>query len=61
LALRPDYPDALYNRGNALKPLKRYEEALASYDPRSLCSRTMPTPTTIAARSCGSWTDMTKR
>ena len=32
LALRPDYPDALYNRGNALKPLKRYEEALASYD-----------------------------
>ena len=32
MAARPDYADALYNRGNALKLLKRYEESLASYD-----------------------------
>ena len=30
--LRPDYAEALYNRGNALQVLKRYAEALASYD-----------------------------
>ena len=32
LSLRPDYAEALYNRGNALHELKRFEEALASYD-----------------------------
>ena len=32
LALRPDYAEALNNRGNALQELKRYDEALASYD-----------------------------
>jgi tetratricopeptide (TPR) repeat protein len=32
LALRPDYPDALYNRANALRALGRHAEALASYD-----------------------------
>ena len=31
LALRPDYADALYNRGNALRALERFEEARASY------------------------------
>ena len=32
LTLRPDYAEALSNRGNALSELKRFEEALASYD-----------------------------
>ena len=32
LALRPDYAEALYNRGVTLHELKRFEEALASYD-----------------------------
>ncbi len=32
LALRPDYAEALSNRGVTLKELKRFEEALASYD-----------------------------
>jgi tetratricopeptide (TPR) repeat protein len=32
LALKPDYPEALNNRGNVLRDLKRPEEALASYD-----------------------------
>ena len=30
--IRPDYAEALSNRGNALQDLKRPEEALASYD-----------------------------
>jgi tetratricopeptide (TPR) repeat protein len=30
--LRPDYAEALFNRGNILHELKRFEEALASYD-----------------------------
>ena len=30
--MRPDYAEALYNRGNTLHELKRFEEALASYD-----------------------------
>ena len=32
LAIKPDYAEALNNRGNALKELKRFDEALASYD-----------------------------
>jgi protein O-GlcNAc transferase len=32
LAIRPDYPDALNNRGLALLALARHGEALASYD-----------------------------
>jgi tetratricopeptide (TPR) repeat protein len=32
LALKPDYVDALCNRGNALVDLKRPADALASYD-----------------------------
>ena len=28
----PDYTDAIYNRGNALHDLKRFDEALACYD-----------------------------
>jgi tetratricopeptide (TPR) repeat protein len=32
LALQPDVPDALLNRGNVLKLLGRLDEALASYD-----------------------------
>jgi len=32
LAINPDLPETLYNRGNALRELKRPEEALASYD-----------------------------
>ena len=32
VAVKTDYTDALYNRGNAFKDLKRAEEALASYD-----------------------------
>ena len=30
--MRPDYAEALSNRGNTLHELKRFEEALASYD-----------------------------
>jgi tetratricopeptide (TPR) repeat protein len=30
--VRPDYAEALSNRGLTLKELKRFEEALASYD-----------------------------
>ena len=32
LALRPDYVEALVNRGNPLHALNRFEEALATYD-----------------------------
>ncbi len=32
MALRPDLIEALTNRGNALNGLKRYDDALASYD-----------------------------
>ena len=32
LGIKPDYAEALYNRGNALSDLKRLDEALASYD-----------------------------
>jgi tetratricopeptide (TPR) repeat protein len=32
LAVRPDYAEALFNRGVTLHELKRFEEALASYD-----------------------------
>src|SRR5262249_11746211 len=32
LKVRPDYADALYNRGNTLHELKRFEEALVSHD-----------------------------
>jgi tetratricopeptide (TPR) repeat protein len=31
IELKPDYAEAFSNRGNALKDLKRREEALASY------------------------------
>ena len=30
--MRPDYAEALSNRGITLRELKRFEEALASYD-----------------------------
>ena len=32
LAFRPDFAEALYNRGNTLHELKRFQEALTSYD-----------------------------
>jgi protein O-GlcNAc transferase len=32
LTVRPDYAEALFNRGGTLHELKRFEEALASYD-----------------------------
>ena len=32
LSLRPDFAEALNNRGNVLQELKRLDEALASYD-----------------------------
>jgi tetratricopeptide (TPR) repeat protein len=32
LAIKPDYPEALYNRGLSLKKLRRFDEALSSYD-----------------------------
>jgi tetratricopeptide (TPR) repeat protein len=38
LALRPNFVEALYNRGNLLRELKRFDEALASYD-RALALR----------------------
>jgi tetratricopeptide (TPR) repeat protein len=38
LAIRPDYPEALSNRGNALQALGRFDEALDSYD-RALALR----------------------
>ena len=42
LKLRPDYADALSNRGVTLHELKRFGEALASYDRALCCGRTMP-------------------
>jgi protein O-GlcNAc transferase len=30
--VRPDYAEALSNRGNILQELKRFDDALASYD-----------------------------
>jgi len=39
IALKPDYPDALVNRGDALLELKQLKEALASYESRAVCSR----------------------
>ena len=30
--MRPDFVEALNNRGNGLMEMKRFEEALASYD-----------------------------
>ena len=38
LAVRPDYAEALSNRGTTLHELKRFPEALASYD-RALAVR----------------------
>src|SRR5262249_15465386 len=38
LAIKPDDADALYNRGIALRSLKRFEEALANYD-RALAAK----------------------
>ena len=38
LSFRPDYAEALNNRGNTLHELKRLDEALASYD-RALAVR----------------------
>src|SRR5262249_51868148 len=32
IALKPDYAEGFYNRGNALHELERFDEALASYD-----------------------------
>ena len=32
LAIQPDYPNALYNKGTSLSDLGRYEEAIAAYD-----------------------------
>ena len=32
IALKPEYVEALSNRGNALQKLRRFDEALASYD-----------------------------
>jgi Tfp pilus assembly protein PilF len=40
LALKPDYVEALNNRRNALRDLKRSEQALASYDRGSQSNRT---------------------
>ena len=41
LRVRPDYTEALYNRGIALQELMRFEEALASFDSALRLSRTM--------------------
>jgi Tfp pilus assembly protein PilF len=53
LAIKPDYPEALNNRGTALHDLHRVEEALASYE-RALwrSSQTMSRPSTTAATRC---------
>lgn len=32
LRAKPDYPEALYNKGNILSQLERYDEAIANYD-----------------------------
>ena len=32
IAIKPDYVEAFYSKGNALKGLDRYDEALKSYD-----------------------------
>jgi hypothetical protein len=37
IAIKPNYAPAYSNRGSALKDLKRYEEALASYDKAIAC------------------------
>ena len=41
--------------------LKRYDEALASYDARSRCGRTMPRRSTIAVMPCRVEAAMTRR
>ena len=47
--MRPDDAEALSNRGITLQELKRFEEALASYDRALTCGRTTPRRTPIAA------------
>ena len=37
IAARPDYPEALNNRGNALVELSRHEDALVSYERALAC------------------------
>ena len=53
LAVRPHYAEVHYNRGNTLKELTRFEEAVASdQSARSSCGQTLPRHTTIVASPC---------
>ena len=54
LTLRPDHAEALNNRGIALQELKRLDERWRATTARSLCGRTMPRRSTIAALLCRS-------
>jgi len=51
LAIKPDLAEALLNRGHLLRELRRFEEALDSYDRARAAAPTMSTYCTIAPRS----------
>jgi len=52
LAIKPDYAEALFNRGIVLRDLKRPAEALASFDRVLAIAPEDPMLTTIAAVRC---------
>ena len=51
LQIDPNQTDALNNRGNALRDLKRLDEALVSYDRAIALKPDMPMPTPIVVIS----------
>ena len=52
LKVRPDFAEALFNRGDTLHELGRFEEALASYDRALRYDRIMPRRSPTAASPC---------
>jgi len=52
ISLRPDYVEAIYNRGNVLRVLRRFEEAWRATNSRFRCCLTMPKRLIIAASPC---------
>jgi tetratricopeptide (TPR) repeat protein len=52
LALKPDYAEAHYNQGIALKQLDRLDDAVACFERRWRSSRKTSKPSTIAEAPC---------